>query len=93
MNYDLLTWLHSEAETDPNLILYEYDADGAVHRMLEVFVSGKVVLKVPAKGQVSVVHGDYPQQDLEETPSILRFQIDRSAFDKVLDMVTQTEAV
>ena len=93
MKYDLLTWLHSQTETDPSLLLYEYDSDGTVPRMLEVFHSGEVVLKVPAKGQVSVVHGDYPQDDLVETPEILRFQIDKGAFEKVLGMDKRSEQV
>lgn len=93
MKYDLLTWLHAATDTDPSLLLYEYNEEGSVPRMLEVFLSGDVVLKIPDDGQRSVVHGDYPHDDLEENPTMLRFEIEQTAFEKVLGMVTRTQKV
>ena len=90
MKYDVLIWLHDLGDTEPQLFLLEYSSDGLVPRMIEVYRSRRAVLKVPAPGQNSVVSTHYPG-DGEDDFECLRFEIRKSAFEKVLSWVTSEE--
>jgi len=91
MKYDLIVWLH-DYSTDPSMILLEYNSKGEVPRMLEIYKSGKVVLK-RAENNISVVSGTYPALDEVETLECTKFRIDQSDFIKRLELVTQVEPV